>query len=72
MGIITHTLVNEPCNFPSKNSRYAIEDNIGERLAIHVHFGCDHQERDSWKVRLHFTYEQFRRVVKAMREAGKV
>jgi len=72
MGIITHTLINEPINFPTPEARYAIEDNIGERLAIHVHFGCDSRDPTDWKIRLHFTYDEFRRIVKAMREAGKV
>jgi hypothetical protein len=69
MGVILHNVTEGRINFPSVDARLRIEDNVGDQFPVHIHIG---PEMNKWKIRIHFTYDEFCRVVKAMQEVGRL
>jgi len=68
MGLIAGVIYRGKINFPSENSDYIIENNVGDKDAIHIHFG----ERKNWKIRIHFTYEEFDEFCKQVFAVGEL
>jgi len=62
MSIVASVIVRGKLNFPVENSDFIIEDNPGDDWPIHIHIG----PAGNWKIRIHFTYEEFDELVKNM------
>ena len=69
MGIITRKLYEGFIDFPEKDSKIVIEDNVGEELAIHIHLGIGAPGKCN--IRLHFTYDEFEEFCKNIFAAGE-
>tara|TARA_R100000315_G_C5189410_1_gene110355 strand:+ start:391 stop:585 length:195 start_codon:yes stop_codon:yes gene_type:complete len=63
MALIGGRLVKKSISFPCPGSHFFIEDNIGDHNAIHIHMGPNAKQ-----IRLHFTYDEWRDLVKALKE----
>tara|TARA_Y100000310_G_C20531796_1_gene738842 strand:+ start:760 stop:954 length:195 start_codon:yes stop_codon:yes gene_type:complete len=63
MALIGGRLVKGDISFPCKGSKFFIEDNIGDLNAIHIHIGPSAKQ-----IRLHFTYEEWKKLVKALKK----
>ena len=72
MSLITRLLVDTQIDFPHKDARLAIEDNIGDEKPIHIHFGRHEDGKTDWHIRLHFTYQEFQQMVEAMKRIGRI
>lgn len=68
MGIIAHKRVEKSINFPFPNAIMIVEHNVGDELPIHIHMG----DWTYWRIRIHFTYDEFREVVEEMMKVGKL
>ena len=62
MALIGGRLVHGKMSFPCGGSKFFIEDNIGDHNAIHIHM-CPNCKQ----IRLHFTYDEWKQLVKALR-----
>jgi len=62
MSLVASVIVRGKINFPVDNSDFIIEDNPGDDWPIHIHIG----PAGNWKIRIHFTYEEFNELVKNM------
>lgn len=69
MGIVTRKLYEGLIDFPEKDSKIVIEDNVGEELAIHIHFGIGPDGKCN--IRLHFTYDEFKKFCQKIFKAGE-
>lgn len=56
MGIIIHNIAEGKTDFPYPGADFVIEDNVGDDFPVHIHFG---DRTKDWKVRFHFTYDEF-------------
>ena len=63
MALIGGRLVKGNISFPSKDSKFFIEDNIGDHNAIHIHIGPNCKQ-----IRLHFTYDEWKHLVKSLKK----
>lgn len=68
MGLISTTCASGVIDFPCKDCQLIIEDNIGDRFPVHIHFGKDGR----WDIRIHFTYDDFKKLVEGMKKAGRL
>lgn len=61
MGIIAVTLAEGEIDFPAKGCRFVVEENIGDKYPIHIHFGKGPAQVNEieWNIRVHFTYREF-------------
>jgi hypothetical protein len=69
MSMIVKKLYESSINFPADSGKILIEDNVGDKFPIHVHFG--YQKGKQWVIRLHFTYDEFNDICKKMTEMGR-
>ncbi len=69
MSMVVHGLYWGDFNYPASGGRIHIEDNVGDEYPIHVHMG--HQSGHPWRIRLHFTYEEFEEICNKLREARR-
>ena len=69
MSMVVHPLYWGDINFPATGAKIHVEDNVGDELPIHVHLGC--QPGHPWRIRFHFTYEEFIEVCDKMRVVGR-
>jgi len=67
MGMILKKLAEGEIDFPTKGSKFVIEDNVGDLHPIHIHFGPKKKN-----VSLHFTYEEFEEFANAIIKGGKL
>lgn len=58
MSLISMVLIDQKINFPCKDSRMIIEDNVGDDKPIHIHFGQE-PGYPRWKIRIVLTYNEF-------------
>ncbi len=65
MSLVARVLTRGDINFPSKDSKFIIEDNPGDEWPIHVHIG---PSNGNWSIRMHFTYEEFDKLVQKMKD----
>lgn len=63
MALIGGRLVKYNISFPCPGSHFFIEDNIGDENPIHIHMGPRAKE-----IRIHFTYDEWKQLVKALKE----
>ena len=70
MGIIVKTLFDGKIDYPVKNSRILVENNIGDLEAIHIHILSDWDR--GWIYRIHFTLEEFKEFGEKIIEGGKI
>ncbi len=68
MSMVVHPLYWGNFDFPASGGKIHIEDNLGDDLPIHIHMG--NQAGHPWRIRLHFTYEEFIDLCEKMKEAG--
>ncbi len=64
MALIGGRLVKGVMSFPCPGSKFFVEDNIGDDNPIHIHMGPNAKQ-----IRLHFTYEEWKQLVKALKES---
>ena len=64
MSLVARVVTRGKINFPVSDSDFIIEDNPGDEWPIHIHIG----ESGNWKIRVHFTYEEFDNLVLHMKE----
>ena len=69
MGLITKKIYEGLIDFPEKDSKIIIENNIGDDLPIHIHLGIGAPGKCN--IRLHFTYEEFDEFCEKIIKAGK-
>lgn len=69
MSMIVKKLYESGINFPAECAKILIEDNVGDKYPIHIHFG--YHKNKQWVVRLHFTYEEFKNVCEKVMEMGR-
>jgi hypothetical protein len=70
MGIITKTLFDGKIDWPVKDSRIIVENNIGDLEAIHIHIHDPWSQQ--WKYRIHFTLDEFKQFSEKIIEGGKI
>jgi hypothetical protein len=68
MGIITKRVVGREIDWPVKNCRILVENNVGELEAIHIHIGPP----EGWIYRIHFTLDEFREFGRKIIDGGKL
>lgn len=67
MGLIVNVLHKGTIDFPTPGCQYIVEDNIGDKYPIHIHFGDKR-----WRVRMHFTYKEFDEFCKQIFAIGEL
>lgn len=70
MGIIVKKVAVSTIDWPVKNARIVVENNIGEKEAIHIHILKE--KPAGWAFRLHFTLEEFKEFSNAVISGGKL
>ena len=70
MGIITIMLVDAKIDWPVKDSRIIVENNVGDLEAIHIHIHDPWSGQ--WKCRIHFTLDEFKEFSEKIINGGKV
>ena len=70
MGIILKQLFWGSIDWPMDNTTIIVEDNIGEDEAIHIHI--HNPKEGGWALRLHFSYDEFKKFSKAILDGGKL
>jgi hypothetical protein len=71
MGLVVYGSKPVDVDWPAPGSKMIIEDNIGDEFPIHIHFGWG-TTGIGWKVRLHFTYEEFFQFCDALEQVGEL
>jgi hypothetical protein len=74
MGIIATELAGGGIDFPAKGCRFSIEHNIGDKHPIHIHFGGGPAKINAieWNIRIHFTYDEFKKFAQDIINAGEI
>lgn len=70
MSLVSAVLIDGQIDFPAKNSRIIIEENVGDDPPIHIHFGKEPGYK-LWRVRLDFKYGDFIKFCKGLKTWDK-